>query len=68
MKYLWIAILLVFELVWIVFSIKDIRYCNQIFSKPYEHYEIYTQLFFLVHILVPIILLFIYSMWLWIGE
>lgn len=65
MKYLWIVMLSVFELVWIVFAIKDIRYCHSWFRKPYKYYKTYTQLFLVIHILNPIIILFLYSIWLW---
>lgn len=55
MKYLWIVFLIIVYLIWLVYSVKDFRYCHKMFVHPFEQAEEYTQWFIILHIAIPII-------------
>ena len=64
MKYIWIIMLVIIEIIWLIHTIKDIYDTNRIFNWRFvfEHLYNLTQAWILLHIVVPIVSLFIYSM------
>ena len=63
-RYSWIAIigiiLIIFYIIWLIETIKDISYCFQVFNSPLEHLEDENKIFIAIHVLIPILASFIY--------
>lgn len=52
MQYIWIVMLIIFEIIWCIYSVKDIIYCCKHFTHPIQCFEDYTNLFIVIHIMV----------------
>ncbi len=64
MKYIWIVMILIAELIWCVYSVKDYIYCRKNFAHPIQHVEEYTAFFIIVHLIG----LFAISLALWLEA
>lgn len=63
MRYIWIFMLIIAELIWAIYSIKDFIYCTKRFHNPIEHIEEYTAVFIFVHS----VFLFMISLGYWLN-
>ena len=64
MKYVWLGMLAILFLIWGVFAIKDILYCNKTYRHPFSYFEEYTNAFITTIVFIP----FIISLCLWLKE
>lgn len=61
MKYIWIIMLIIVEIVWFIFSLKDfINTSKQFKSNIFETLEVYSSTFIVFHLII----LFLYSLYL----
>lgn len=62
MKYIWIIMLIIVEIVWFIFSLKDFINTSKQFKIKYifETLEVYSSTFIVFHLII----LFLYSLYL----
>ena len=64
MKYIWIVMLVILEIIWLIYVIKDIYDTSRIFRWRFviENLDELTFTWIIFHIIIPLATLFIYSM------